>query len=112
MMTPEARVKKSVKEILSKYNCYCFLPATGGYGKSGVPDIVACINGRFVGIECKANGGKPTKLQLKNLQQIADTGGLAFVVDETSIGTFSLTLSVELVNGKEGSFFHDLTAVL
>lgn len=57
---------------------------------------MACIGGRFVGIECKANGGKPTKLQVKNLKDIADKNGLAIVVDETSIGTFELYLHVEL----------------
>lgn len=96
MQTPEARVKKDVKRVLELCNAYYFLPVTGGYGSSGVPDIIACINGQFVAVECKAKGNKPTKLQLRNLQEIADVNGLAFVVDETSIGTFSLKLSVEL----------------
>ena len=44
------------------------MPSTGGYGSSGVPDIITCYEGRFIGIECKANGNKPTALQQKNLQ--------------------------------------------
>ena len=94
MSTPESNVKKRVRTILSDYKGYVITPSTGGYGSSGVPDIVACIDGIFVGIECKAKGNKPTKLQLKNLQQIVDAGGFAAVVDETGLGILSLKLSV------------------
>ena len=53
-MTPEAKVKKKVAEQLRALKAYYFYPVTGGYGKSGVPDIVGCYNGKFFGIECKA----------------------------------------------------------
>ena len=39
-MTPEAKVKKKVAEQLRALNAYYFYPVTGGYGKSGVPDIL------------------------------------------------------------------------
>ena len=58
---------------------------TGGYGNSGVPDIVACYEGYFLGIECKANGGKPTLLQKHNLERIASTGGYSVIVDESNV---------------------------
>ena len=58
-MTPEKKVKIKVKKILDKLGAYHCMPSTGGYGASGVPDIIACYKGRFVGIECKANGGNP-----------------------------------------------------
>ena len=53
-MTPEAKVKKVVVKQLKELGAYYFFPATGGYGKSGVPDIVGCYKGMFFGIECKA----------------------------------------------------------
>ncbi len=82
-MTPEGKVKKVVREYLDKLDyCYYFMPATGGYGKSGVPDIVGCYLGMFFGIELKAGNNKPTPLQEKNLQQITNTRGLAIVVNE------------------------------
>ena len=46
-MTPEAKVKKKVAEALKKLGVYYFYPVTGGYGRSGVPDIVGCYNGKF-----------------------------------------------------------------
>ena len=65
-MTPEKKVKNKVVEILKRYKVYYFYPMTGGYGRSGVPDIVGCYKGQFFGIECKAGKNKPTALQLKH----------------------------------------------
>jgi len=84
-MTPEKKVKTKVKKILDKLNCYHCMPTTGGYGASGVPDIIACWRGKFVGIECKANGNKPTALQQKHLRDISISGGISLVIDETNI---------------------------
>jgi len=81
-MTPEAKVKKTVTKQLKELGAYYFYPATGGYGKSGVPDIVGCFEGRFFGIECKAGKNTPTALQEKNLRDIAKAGGLSWVVNE------------------------------
>jgi Holliday junction resolvase len=84
-MTPEAKVKKQVTTLLKERGIYYFYPVTGGYGRSGVPDIIACYKGLFLGIECKAKGNKPTPLQVKNLEEIAACGGLAVVVDEHNV---------------------------
>lgn len=83
-MTPEAKVKRKVTEQLKLIGAYYFFPATGGYGKSGVPDIVGCYNGKFFGIECKAGKNTPTALQQKNLDDIAAVGGIAVVINESN----------------------------
>ena len=44
-MTPEAKVKRVVTKQLKEMGAYYFFPATGGYGRSGVPDIVGCWEG-------------------------------------------------------------------
>ena len=85
-MIPEVKVKQRVTALLKAAGAYYFYPVTGGYGNSGVPDIVVCHNGRFIGIECKAGKNKPTKLQEKNLRDIAAAGGIALVINETNIG--------------------------
>ena len=81
--TPEKKVKRKIVDILKQYGMYYFYPVTGGYGASGVPDIVACYNGRFIGIEVKADlkKNKPTALQQRNLSEIAQHGGVALVID-------------------------------
>ena len=83
--TPEKRVKNKVTALLKQYGAYYFYPVTGGYGMSGVPDIVACYNGCFFGIECKAGKNKPTELQQQNLERIEDNGGYALVINEDNI---------------------------
>jgi hypothetical protein len=84
-MTPEGKVKKKVVSLLKMHCAYYFFPATGGYGKSGVPDIVACVNGYFFGIECKAGKNKITPLQNKNLTDIENANGVALVVNEDNL---------------------------
>ncbi len=85
--TPEKKVKKKVVEILKQYNAYYFYPVTGGYGASGVPDIIACYNSKFLGIEVKADAKKrgPTALQQKNIRQINDAGGVGVVIDANNL---------------------------
>lgn len=83
--TPEGKVKARVKRVLADLNAYYTMPLGTGFGNSGVPDFVVCYRGKFIGIECKANGNKPTALQLKHLKDIQDCGGLALIVDETNI---------------------------
>lgn len=84
-MTPESKVKDKAKKILESIGAYYFMPATGGYGRSGIPDIVGCLNGIFFAIECKANGGRPTALQLREIDRINVAGGFAIVVDEDNV---------------------------
>jgi len=48
--------------------------------KNGVPDIIACIRGKFIAIEVKRVGCKPTELQLYNKREIERAGGLAYIV--------------------------------
>jgi hypothetical protein len=86
--TPEKAVKTKVVAQLKGLGAYYFYPVTSGYGASGVPDIICCYKGRFIGIECKAKGNKPTTLQQMNLDKIAAQGGIALVIDETNVGDF------------------------
>ena len=83
--TPEGKVKDEVRRVLKALNIYYFMPATGGYGRSGVPDIVGCVNGRFVAIECKAGLNQPTALQEREMKNIKDAGGVAVVINEGSV---------------------------
>jgi Holliday junction resolvase len=80
--TPEKVVKDKVVAILKGEGVYYFFPATHGYGRSGVPDIIACVNGRFLAIECKAGTNKPTALQVREIENIRAHGGVAVVVNE------------------------------
>jgi len=84
-LTPEAKVKKKVVDVIKKNGAYYFFPATGGYGRSGVPDIVFCYRGYFVAIECKAGSNKPTALQEAEMAKIRQAQGFVLVVNEDNI---------------------------
>lgn len=91
-MTPEGKVKSKVKNILKKLNAYYAMPMGTGYGNAGVPDFLVCYQGRFFGIECKANGNKATALQMWNLTEIRRCGGIGLVIDESNVDQLSKEL--------------------
>lgn len=60
--------------------CFCWKEHGGMYGTAGIPDIIACINGRFVAFEVKTETGQLSKLQEITIQKIKNAGGQAFKV--------------------------------
>ena len=83
--TPESKVKTKIKAILKEHGVYYAMPIGTGYGNAGVPDFLCCFNGRFLAIEAKANGGKTTALQDKNLRDIETAGGITCVLNEDNV---------------------------
>lgn len=84
-MTPEAKVKLQVRKILDALQIYYFFPASNGYGRAGIPDIIACGKGRFIAIECKAGKGTTTALQERELARISEAGGVTYVAREDNL---------------------------
>ena len=85
MSTPGSKVKDKIKKILKEHSVYYAMPMGTGYGNSGVPDFLCCVNGFFVAIEAKAGKGETTALQDKNLKEINAAGGYTLVIRETNI---------------------------
>lgn len=83
--TPEKKVKDQVVKTLKANGVYYFFPATFGMGRSGVPDIICCVEGRFLAIECKAGNNKPTALQDREMNAIVTSGGSAMVINEENL---------------------------
>jgi Holliday junction resolvase len=81
-MTPEGKVKRKVVEVLKKHDVWYFFPANNGFGKSGIPDIIAIVDGHFVGVDVKSATGKPTELQKICGKQIEKAGGTWMVVSD------------------------------
>lgn len=89
MATPESKIKAKLDRMLKSLgrDVWYFSPQAGPYGRAGIPDRIVCVNGFFFGIECKADAkARPTELQIKCMNEIADAGGRSFVVcDDASI---------------------------
>jgi len=60
--------------------CFCWKQHGGMYGVAGIPDVICCINGKFVAFEVKMPSGKLTKLQEITIQKIKNAKGEAFKV--------------------------------
>lgn len=85
-MTPESKVKAAVKRWLAAKGIWYCMPMGTGFGNSGVPDFVCCMEGKFLAIETKAPGKRhnTTVLQKRQIASIKDAGGAAVVVDDVS----------------------------
>ena len=91
-MTPEKKVKNAVVRLLKERGAYYFFPASYGMGRSGVPDVVCCYRGYFIGIECKAGKNKPTPLQERELAAIIKAGGISCVTNEHNLAELETIL--------------------
>ena len=79
-MAAEKNFENRVKKFLKEQNCWFLKTWGGGLQRSGIPDLLVCCNGHFVGVELKAPNGKPSDLQLWNLDGIDQTGGFAWLL--------------------------------
>lgn len=80
-MAKEKRFENKVKAYLKSHDMwYIKYWAGSAFTKDGIPDILACINGQFYGIELKGEGGTPTLLQIVNLRKIRKSGGRAILL--------------------------------
>jgi len=85
-LTPESRIKKSIKDYLNKLGVWHFSPPANGFGRSGIPDLICCHQGAFIGIEVKAPGKikNTTTMQDREIEGINAAGGTALVVDDVA----------------------------
>lgn len=73
-------VKAIMKYLKTVPRCFAWKEHGGMYGTAGIPDVIACIDGRFFTFEVKTDIGKPTKLQEATIRKILAAGGTAVVV--------------------------------
>lgn len=82
-------LEKDIVNAILRYlktipNCFCWKEHGGMYGTAGIPDIIACIGGRFFAFEVKQPHGKLTRLQELTLAKIRAAGGMAYKVTSTA----------------------------
>ena len=73
-------VRAILKYLKTVPGCFAWKEHGGMYGTAGIPDIISCLDGRFLAFEVKTESGKPTKLQEATIRKIISAGGTALIV--------------------------------
>lgn len=89
----EKAFENKVKDFLKSQGCWVLKTWSNGIQRSGVPDLIVCCNGYFVGVELKAENGKPSDLQLWNIKKIREAWGIAIVLYPNQFDEFKTLIS-------------------
>ena len=93
---PESHLQRRIQEALRVAfpGCYVRKVHVSEFSAAGIPDLVCCIRGMFIGIEVKMPGEQPTRLQEFELNEIGKAGGYAFVASSPEQAVERCTLMV------------------
>lgn len=85
-MAEEKRFEEKIKALLKSRGAWFLKTWGGGFQRSGIPDLLICYKGKFIGIELKAEKGKVSELQNRELRLIRDAGGMGFIARPSHFG--------------------------
>ena len=103
----EKNFENKIKQYLKDQNCYFVKYFANRMTKVGVPDILACVDGYFVGIEVKSSTGKPSELQIHNVKKIGDCGGYAVIVSPEQWDDFEKMIVAILQGDLGDAYFYE-----
>lgn len=96
-MAAEKNFENRLKKFLESEGCWFVKFFANGYTKQGIPDILCCCNGYFIGIEVKAPNGKPSELQKMNIRKINQCNGFGVILYPDQFDDFKEM--IQLING-------------
>ena len=93
MQVKESQIQKTILDFIKRNKILCFKHRNVGiykkatnsyiplaYGEKGISDIIGCLpDGRFLAIEVKRQGNKPSIEQADFLKRVNMMGGIGFV---------------------------------
>lgn len=92
-MTCENDVKREIRKLAKQYGCYDRASAASAFSRKGMPDRHMCCRGWFIGVEAKYGNNWLTQQQADDLKEIAEAGGIALVINETSLRVLEWVLN-------------------
>jgi len=103
--TPEKIIKDKVDAILKRHGVWYFKPVSAGYGTHGIPDYVCCVEGWFLGVECKGLDGQlPTVLQHACHDRITSAQGVIFIATPGTLAALEhLIVKMKIRKDQNGS---------
>ena len=87
-MAEEKLFENKIKRYLKSKGIYYFKYFGNAYSTAGILDLTLCVNGKFVGVEIKAEKGKTSILQDYNIKEIQRCGGIAIVLKPSGFDNF------------------------
>lgn len=91
-MPSEKRFEEQVKKWLKEHNAWYVKTWSNGIQRAGIPDLIICWKGRFIGLELKAENGRPSELQKREVDQIKKAGGIAMILYPSGFEDFKKLL--------------------
>ena len=84
----EASIQKAVVAYAKQRGCIAIKQSTAGrFGTAGWPDyLIISLEGRVMFMEIKKEGGRPTPLQARRMEELAANGVEAYTVDNVEVG--------------------------
>lgn len=82
MSQPEARLGSEIRRECIKRGAFAFKIHGGPTMMAGLPDLVICYRGQFIGMEIKVPdpSSQPSVIQRRRIKEIREAGGRAYVV--------------------------------
>ena len=80
MTQPEARLQRKIQIALRANGAFVFKIHGSQHMMAGLPDLIVCKDGKFIGLEVKMPGNKPSQVQILRMRQIERAGGKYHVV--------------------------------
>lgn len=84
----EKQFENQVKKFLKEHGAWFVKTWGGGYQRAGLPDIIACYKGKFLGIELKAENGRASELQKHEIETIRMAGGVGIILKPSGFDDF------------------------
>lgn len=100
----EKQFETKVKEFLKKEKCWVLKTWSNGIQREGIPDLLVCCQGYFLGIELKAENGNPKELQLYNIREIRKADGIAIVLYPDQFDEFKRLIQMIKFGRKDVAF--------
>ena len=79
----EKKFENKIRSMLTERGAWVLKTWSNGVQRSGVPDLIVCYKGYFLGLEIKATGGRASELQKWNIDGIKRAGGVGMIVYPT-----------------------------
>ncbi len=105
-MAEEKTFENKVKGFLKSQGCWVLKTWSNGVQRSGVPDLLVCCKGKFIGVELKATNGKPSALQLWNLRKIEESDGYGILLYPSDFDVFTEFITA-LTSEKDANHVYD-----